>query len=120
MAGIDTTDCPPGGNDAVSWIRRGMACTRRRKYGAAIESFDEAIRREPGSVEALLDRGNALYALERYEEALAAYDRATELAPDRPAAHFARSNALSELGRKEEAAAAFARGMELRHRPEPG
>lgn len=120
MAGVYTTDCPPGGDDAVSWIRRGMACTRRRKYAAAIELFDRALGFEPGSVEALLGRGNALYALERYDEALAVYDRSVKRAPDRPAPHMARSNALTALGRKEEAAAAFARAMNLRHRSERG
>ena len=120
MAGAYTTECPPGGEDAGSWIRRGMACTRRRKYSDAIESFDRALEHEPGSVEALLGRGNALYALERYDEALAAYDRAVETAPDRPAVHLARANALSALGRTDEAAAAFARAMDLRRRPERG
>jgi tetratricopeptide (TPR) repeat protein len=118
MAGVDTTDCPSGGDDAGSWVRRGMVCTRRRKYATAIESFDQALGREPDSVEALLGRGNALYALERYDEALAAYDRAAERAPDRPAPQMARSNALVALGRAEEAAAAFARAMDLRHRPD--
>ena len=120
MAGAYTTDCPPGGEDADSWIRRGMACTRRRKYATAIESFDQALGHEPGSIEALLGRGNALYALERYDEALAGYDRAVERAPDRPAPQMARANALTALGRKDEAAAAFARAMDLRHRPERG
>jgi tetratricopeptide (TPR) repeat protein len=118
MAGVYTTDCPPGGDDAGSWIRRGMVCTRRRKYATAIESFGRALDHDPGSVEALLGRGNALYALERYEDALAAYDRALEASPDRPAVHLARSSALSALGRTEEAAAAFARAMGLRHRLE--
>ncbi len=93
-------------------------CTRRRKYAAAIGSFEQALEQDPGSVEALLGQGNALYALERYDEALAVYDRAVERAPDRPAPHMARANALTALGRKEEAAAAFARAMDLRHRPE--
>ncbi len=99
MAGVYATECPPGGEDADSWIRRGMVCTRRRKYATAIESFGRALDHDPGSVEALLGRGNALYALERYDEALAAYDRALEAAPDRPAVHLARSSALSALGR---------------------
>lgn len=120
MAGVYTTDCPPGGGDADSWIRRGMACTRRRKYATAIESFDRALEFEPDSVEALLCRGNALYALDRHGEALAAYDRALEKAPDRPGLHLARSNALAALGRRDEAAAAFARAMDLRARPEQG
>jgi tetratricopeptide (TPR) repeat protein len=120
MAGIYTSECPPGGDDADSWVRRGMVCTRRRKYATAIESFEQALEHEPGSIEALLGRGNALYALERYDEALAAYDRALEAAPDRPAVHLARANALSALGRTEEAATAFARAMDLRHRPERG
>jgi tetratricopeptide (TPR) repeat protein len=120
MAGILPPVCPPGKDDAAFWTRRGMAFTRRRRYATAIESFERALRDDPGSVEALLGRGNALYALERYDEALAAYDRALETAPDRPAVHLARVNALSALGRTEEASAAFGRAMDLRHRPERG
>jgi tetratricopeptide (TPR) repeat protein len=97
-----------------------MACTRRRKYSAAIEAFGLALGYDQDSVEALLGRGNALYALERYDEALDTYDRALESAPERPAIHLARANALAELGRSEEAAAAFARAMDLRRRPEQG
>lgn len=118
MPEIDKDGCPPGGTDAGAWVRRGMVCTRRRKYATAIESFDRALDFEPESVEALLGRGNALYALERYDEALTVYDRAVQAAPDRPAPHLARSNALKALGRAEEASAAFARAMDLRHRPD--
>ena len=118
MPGIDEHGCPVGGNDAGGWVRRGMVCTRRRKYATAVEAFDRALDFEPDSVEALLGRGNALYALERYAEALAAYDRAVQAAPDRPGPYLARSNALRALGRAEEAAAAFARAMDLRHRPD--
>ena len=72
MAGILPPECPPGEGDAAFWTRRGMACTRRRRYATAIESFEQALTHDPGSVEALLGRGNALYALERHDEALAA------------------------------------------------
>lgn len=118
MPEIDSNGCPPGGTDAGAWVRRGMVCTRRRKYATAIEAFDCALALEPDSVEALLGRGNALYALERYDEALAVYDRAVQAAPDCPAPHLACSNALRALDHAEEAAAAFDRAMDLRHRPD--
>lgn len=117
MAGTDEEACPPGRETAGSWIERGMARTRRRQYARALESFGRALGLDPGSVEALIGRGNALYVLERYDEALASYDRALEAAPDRPAIHLARGNALSALGRAEEAETAFDRAMDLRHRP---
>lgn len=118
MAGLYTDECPPGGKDVDSWVRRGMACTRRRKYEFAIESYDRALEREPASVEALVGRGNALYALERFDEALEAYDRALEGAPEKAALHLARGNALTALGRADEAHAAFDRAMALCHRPD--
>ena len=115
MALFTQSDCrPDGGSDAASWTRRAMASTRRRHYPKAIESFDHALECEPGSVEALLGRGNALYALDRFDEALETYERALEIAPERPALHLARSNALVALGRKEEAVAAYDRAMALR------
>ena len=63
----------------AAWPARAAA-----RSTTAIESFEQALKHDPGSVEALLGRGNALYALERYGEALAAYDRALETAPDLP------------------------------------
>lgn len=117
MPGVDTNGCPPGGEDVNAWIQRGMVCTRRRKYAMAIESFDTALEHEPGSVEALVGRGNAFYALDRYSEALAAYDAAIEAAPGRPILYLARANALSALGRADEATATVARATDLRHCP---
>lgn len=114
MDGGFSSECPPGGADADSWNRRGMACTRRRRFDAAIDSFGRALALEPRFVEAILGRANALYARERYVEALEAYDRALELDPSRPAVHLARANALTALGRADEAADAIARAMALR------
>ncbi len=108
--------CPPGGDDAASWVFRGMACTRRRNYAEALASFERGLQIDPSSVEALLGMGNALYALERYGDALSMYDRALVVVPERPALHLARSNALDALGRCDEAHQAYDQALALRCR----
>ena len=121
MAGAYTTECPPGGEDAGSWIRRGMACTRRRKYSDAIGSFDRALEHEPE-----LGRGPAR-AGERPLRARALRRGARRVRPCRGAAlpiarprrWPARMRSRRSAG-SEEAAAAFARAMDLRRRPERG
>lgn len=116
MNGSARTACPPGGDDAPSWVFRGMACTRRRHYTEALAAFERALEIEPSLLDALLGMGNAYYALERYDDALRTYDRTLELAPESPALHLARSNALDALGRCDEAYTAYDRALSLRCR----
>ncbi|KAF5063369.1 Tetratricopeptide repeat protein [anaerobic digester metagenome] len=116
MNGSSRSACPPGGDDAASWVFRGMTCTRRRQYNEAVVAFERALHLNATMVEAMVGMGNAFFALERYDDALQAYDRALAVAPERPALHLARSNALEALGRCNEAHQAYDCALALRCR----
>lgn len=58
------------------------ATFRRGDLAAAVADFDEVIRRDPGHLLALINRGTALAGLRRYDDALADLGRAIEVAPE--------------------------------------
>ena len=66
---------------------------------AALSNTDRALSLWPDFVEALVNRGIALYELKRFGEALADYDRAIALRPDHADALVNRGNALGKLRR---------------------
>jgi tetratricopeptide (TPR) repeat protein len=74
---------------------------------AALSNTDRALSLRPDFVEALVNRGIALYGLKRFGEALADYDRAIALRPGYADALVNRGNALGRLQRHEEALASY-------------
>jgi tetratricopeptide (TPR) repeat protein len=74
---------------------------------AALSNTDRALALWPDFVEALVNRGIALYGLKRFSDALADYDRAIALRPDRADTLVNRGNALGKLQRHVEALASY-------------
>jgi len=64
-----------GGDAAEGAIIVGGVFLQRGLYGEALERFDEALSRRPGSADALLGRTRCLLELDRVEEALAAAEQ---------------------------------------------
>jgi tetratricopeptide (TPR) repeat protein len=83
---------------------------------AALSNADRALSLRPDFVEALVNRGIALYGLKRFGDALGDYDRAIALRPDHADALVNRGNALDRLRRHEDALASYDRALELRPR----
>jgi tetratricopeptide (TPR) repeat protein len=79
----------------------------------ALANIDRALALRPDLVEALINRGIALYALKRFGEALADYDRAIALRPDHAAALVNRGNTLGRLQRHRDAVASYDRALAL-------
>ncbi len=75
------------------------------RIGDAIASFDMAIAREPSSIAALINRGNAYIRDQRFAEALANYDKALAISCEEAVALSGRGAALAEMGRIDEALA---------------
>jgi tetratricopeptide (TPR) repeat protein len=83
---------------------------------AALSNTDRALSLWPDFVEALVNRGIALYELKRFGDALADYDRAIALRPDRADTLVNRGNALGKLQRHVEAMASYDDALKLQPR----
>ena len=77
------------------------------RHDAALSNGDRALSLRPDFVEALVNRGIALYDLKRFDEALASYDRAIALRPNNADALVNRGNALGKSRRHSEAVASY-------------
>jgi tetratricopeptide (TPR) repeat protein len=80
---------------------------------AALSNADRALTLWPDFVEALVNRGIALYELKRFGDALADYDRAIALRPDRADTLVNRGNTLGKLRRHEDALASYDDALKL-------
>jgi tetratricopeptide (TPR) repeat protein len=83
---------------------------------AALSNADRALSLRSDFVEALVNRGIALYGLKHFGDALADYDRAIALRPDDADALVNRGNALGGLQRHHDALASYDRALELQPR----
>jgi tetratricopeptide (TPR) repeat protein len=84
------------------------------KYKKAIESFNKAIKIEPGYADAWFNKGVALGKLGRYDEALKAFNKAIEIKPDYADTWYNKGVALHKLGRYDEALKAFNKAIEIK------
>ena len=92
--------------DAAAFVNQGLQWAGQQRFDEAVTSFDRAISLKPDFVEALHNRGTALYRLNRFEEAVASYDGALALEPDAQA-FSSRGLALYHLRRLDEAVASY-------------
>jgi tetratricopeptide (TPR) repeat protein len=84
-----------------------------RTQRAAVASYREALRLNPGYVEALNNLGNVLRELGERREALALYQRAVQLDPSRADSHCNLGYALLDARRVTEAVASFRGALAL-------
>ena len=104
----------PAGDRAATLINRGIVQMQKQKLTGAIADFDEAIRLQPGSAEAYINKGVAVFRLGRNDEALALLSEGIARGPLRPAiAYYQRAVANEELGRVREAYEDYSRAAEL-------
>ena len=86
---------------------------RMRRPEEALRVLDDALRRAPGFVEAMINRGSALRELQRPGDAMASYSQAWALAPARPELHTNVANLMLQLGRAQDALDACDRALQL-------
>ncbi len=86
------------------------------RWDEAVQSYEQAIRLNPGDVDAQVNRSVALIRLQRFEEALDACDRALKLQPNSANGHSNRGMVLRQLGRLDAALAAY--DMAMRFQPD--
>ncbi len=105
-----------GANDttgAAQALQEAFAHHRAGRLEEAVARYDEALRRDPGSVDALFNRSQIQLALGRLEEALAGFERVVALEPSDAGALRARGVVLQALGRHEEALASLDAALAL-------
>jgi tetratricopeptide (TPR) repeat protein len=98
---------------APSALDRGIAHYRNGQYLFAVDSFNDALRRDPNSVAAYVNRGIARVRLGELNAAIEDYNRALALAPNDPEIYFARGNALVAAGQPGPAIEDFTRAIDL-------
>lgn len=83
-------------------------------YPAAEHTLDEALRRKPDDLAALISKGSVLLSLHHFDEALKAGERAKAISPSTAVVYGIICDANLELGRYTEAVAAADRMVALR------
>ena len=69
------------GQNNTTNLDTGNELLNEGKYDEAIVYYDKALEIKPNDVDALNNKGLALYNLERYEEAITYYEKALEIDP---------------------------------------
>jgi tetratricopeptide (TPR) repeat protein len=94
-------------------FERGMAHYDNGQYFFAADEFSEAIRQDPSSAAAHVNRGITRVRLGQINAAIEDYNRAIQLQPGDPAIYFNRGNALVAGGQYGQAIEDFTRAVEL-------
>lgn len=103
----------PAFDSAASLILRGHEMEDAGDAAAALALYDEAAHRDPGSVSAQLNRGNALLLLNRHRDAIAAYRQAVTLG-DSPGAWLNIGNLCLDINDLVTAKHAYLNALRLR------
>jgi hypothetical protein len=95
------------------YLQAVLGLEKARQWGAAVEGYETALRRWPGSLGALMGLGNSLYGLGKLKRAETAFREASRLHPASGAAFNNLAQVLWEEGRQEEALRAVRRAVAL-------
>lgn len=94
-------------------IQEGNLLINKSKYDDAIKLYDQVLKIDPTSVEALNGKGLAFNKLGKYEEALTWFDKALKIDPNFVNALYNKGGALAELGKYDEAAKWTNKALEI-------
>jgi tetratricopeptide (TPR) repeat protein len=94
-------------------IEGGNLSLNKSKYEDAVKSFDQALKIDPRSVEALNGKGLALNNLGRYEDSITWFDNALKIEPTFINALNNKGVALANLDRFEEAITLFDKAIKI-------
>jgi predicted Zn-dependent protease with MMP-like domain len=99
--------------EAEAAVLEGAALNGLGDPAAGLACFEAALRARPGDVDALVEKGAALYELCRFEEARAPLEEAVRAAPKDAWAHHALALVEERLGHAAQAERHFARARKL-------
>ena len=103
-----------GPPDAQPYVELGTAQLRAGRFRDAIETFGEAIDRDPAMALAYANTGVALVRLGHEAEAIAALSKALEIGPPTPDVHFNLGATYARLARGDEAMEHYREAVRLR------
>ena len=92
-----------GKSEAQQWYDHGVGLQRRGQLDEAVQAYTEAIRFDPGLVQAYNNRGAANINLGKPELAIPDLDEAIKLRPNLAVAHSTRGMAHTSLGQLDRA-----------------
>jgi len=84
-------------------IQKGNTMLNSSKYEEALVTFDQVLKIDTRSVDALTGKGLIFNQLGKYEEAITWFDKALSIDPNFVDALYNKADALGELGKYEEA-----------------
>lgn len=89
--------------DAESAFEKGIEFGKQNKFQKAVESFDKAIKLNPGRADYFASRGHANYYLKQYPKAIDDYTKAIEKNPNFALAYSMRGLSRTRSGRYQQA-----------------
>lgn len=99
--------------DAEKKSYEGLMSYLKGNYEEAIKHYDEALKSEPFSIAAYINRGIAKGGLEKLGKAIEDYNEAIDLDPTRTSAYINRGIARKKLGKLEGAIKDFDQAIDL-------
>jgi len=99
---------------AQEWFERGYQFQEARNLEEAIRCYTEAIRLEPGFLEAYGNRGNTFMNKGEVDNAIADYDQVLGLKPNDEVTYFNRANARKAKGHLDDAIQDFSEAIRLK------
>lgn len=101
---VDATVSQSNSSSIVSkLIQNGNALLKTSEYDKAMTTFDQVLKLDFRSVDALNGKGLVLNNLGKYQEAILWFDKALKIDPNFVDALYNKADALGELGNYEEA-----------------
>ncbi len=112
----------PTRDRVATFVNRGILHMHARRTAAALSDYEAALRVDPESAEAWVNKGIALLRAGRDKEAADAITRGLDLGPANPAvAYYSRAFAFEGIGRVRDAYEDFGRAAALAPEwPSPG
>lgn len=104
---------------AVQAYNRGVDAEAARQREVAIVAYREALRHNPGLIQAANNLGGVLEANKQYDEALAVYRQAIAWSPQEPLLYRNLGVACENVGRVEDALKAYETYLRLSPNPDP-
>lgn len=101
--------------DAQAAVTAGLACHRQGRLDEARAHYHQALKADPGQVQALHFLGISYAQAQQPDQALPWLEQACQRAPNDAPLHYSRGNVLSDLGQHEAAVAAYQTA--LQHQP---
>ncbi len=98
---------------ANDYLKQADAFYYENRHDDAVESYEKALKIQPGMIAAWLGKAKVLRRMKRYDEALFANKKVLQLQPDHPKGLFGMGYTLRDIGRYEEAIATFDQSLKL-------